>query len=90
MHIYTFRCSGIGCWGDSFNYMVMVKAFQIKPYQEHNQNETACMKYSGMIQLIKKHLNSDLMIQFTTTKVDISIRCKQTRNSGNCKVKRTC
>lgn len=38
----------------------------------------------------KKHLNSDLMIQFTTTKVDISIRCKQTRNSGNCKVKRTC
>lgn len=53
MHIYTFRCSGIGCWGDSFNYMVMVKAFQIKPYQEHNQNETACMKYSEMIQLIK-------------------------------------
>lgn len=34
--------------------MVMVKAFQIKPYQEHNQNVTACMIYSEMIQLIKK------------------------------------
>lgn len=53
IYIYTFGCSGIGCWGDSFNYMVMVKAFQIKPYQEHNQNETACMIYSEMIQLIK-------------------------------------
>lgn len=53
MHIYTFRCSGIGCWGDSFNYMVMVEAFKKKLYQEHNQNETACMKYSEMIQLIK-------------------------------------
>lgn len=53
MHIHTFRCSGIDCWGDSFDYMVMVKAFQIKPYQEHNQNETACMIYSEMIQLIK-------------------------------------
>lgn len=53
IYIYTFGCSGIGCWGDSFNYMVMVKAFQIKPYQEHNQNETACMKYSEMMQLIK-------------------------------------
>lgn len=33
--------------------MVMIKAFQIKPYQEHNQNVTACMIYSEMIQLIK-------------------------------------
>lgn len=31
----------------------MIKAFQIKPYQEHNQNETTCMIYSEMIQLIK-------------------------------------
>lgn len=75
--------------------MVMVKAFQIKPYQEHNQNETACMKYSEMIQLIK-----NIWIQISWYSLQqqkqqqkqqhISIRCKQTRNSGNCKIKRTC